>query len=61
MEMHVEAGGIVEQGYENGLMLVNAGTHVVRFVPPLILEKQHVDTMIDRLTGILVNMGDKVQ
>lgn len=61
MEMHAEVGGIVEQGYQNGLMLVNAGTHVVRFVPPLILEKQHVDTMIDRLTGILVTMGDNVQ
>lgn len=61
MEMDVEVGGIVEQGYQYGLMLVNAGTHVVRFVPPLILEKQHVDTMIDRLTGILVTMGDKVQ
>ncbi len=59
MEMHVEVGDIVEQGYKNGLMLVNAGTHVLRFVPPLILEKPHVDVMIERLTGILAKMGDK--
>jgi acetylornithine/N-succinyldiaminopimelate aminotransferase len=61
MEMTVDVGQVVEQGYQNGLMLVNAGTNVVRFVPPLILEKQHIDVMIERLTGILVNMGDKSQ
>jgi acetylornithine/N-succinyldiaminopimelate aminotransferase len=61
LELHTEVGGIIEQGYQNGLMLVNAGTHVIRFVPPLVLEKEHVDTMIDRLTEILVNEGDKVQ
>ena len=31
---------------EKGLILINAGANIVRFVPPLIIEKEHVDEMI---------------
>ena len=43
-------------GYEQGLLLVSSGTNVVRFVPPLIIEKQHVDELIDKLTMILEHL-----
>ena len=53
LELTVEATPLVEAGYRNGLILVNAGTHVLRFVPPLVVEKQHVDTLVERLTAML--------
>lgn len=53
IEMSIETAQIVEMGYEQGLILVNAGANVLRFVPPLIIEKQHVDVMVGRLAQIL--------
>ena len=49
---------IVEQGYEQGLLLLNAGQDVIRFVPPLIIEKAHVDELIEKLARILETVDD---
>ncbi len=46
-------GDVVKRGLENGLILITAGPDVVRFLPPLIVTKQHVDEMIDILTKCL--------
>ncbi|MFC1960784.1 aspartate aminotransferase family protein [Chloroflexota bacterium] len=51
------AGDVVAAGYEHGLLLVNAGPETVRFVPPLIIEKAHVDELIEKLTVILAEMA----
>lgn len=53
VEMDIEVADIVKAGYEHGLLLVNAGANVLRFVPPLIIEKTDVDQMIASLTTIL--------
>lgn len=53
MEFTIDTTPIVEAGYQNGLLLVGAGVNTIRFVPPLIVEKQHVDTLVDRLSSIL--------
>lgn len=53
IELTVEAGAIVEAGYEQGLLLINAGPDVIRLVPPLTIQKAHVDELIDKLTTIL--------
>lgn len=53
LEMDIEVADIVKAGYEHGLLLVNAGANVLRFVPPLIIEKSDVDQMIASLTTIL--------
>ena len=53
IELDIPPAGVVNAGYEEGLLLVSSGTNVVRFVPPLIIEKQHVDELIDKLTMIL--------
>ena len=42
-------GEIVTKAIENGLLIISAGADVIRFVPPLIITKEDVDTM----TGIL--------
>ncbi len=56
LELTIEAAPIIEQGYENGLLLVNAGANVLRFVPPLVVSKQHVDQLVERLTVILAHL-----
>ncbi|MCE2473331.1 MAG: acetylornithine/succinylornithine family transaminase [Anaerolineae bacterium] len=53
VELDIAPAGVVNAGYENGLLLVSSGTNVIRFVPPLIVEKQHVDELIEKLTQIL--------
>lgn len=42
-------GDIIGKALERGLILINAGSNIIRFVPPLVITKQHVDEM----TGIL--------
>ncbi len=37
---------IIAKSMENGLVLINAGSNIIRFLPPLIIEKEHVDKMI---------------
>jgi acetylornithine/N-succinyldiaminopimelate aminotransferase len=53
IELTIPAGPLVGEGYKHGLMMINAGPNVMRFVPPLIMEKSHVDTLIEKLTVIL--------
>lgn len=38
-------GSIIAKAMEKGLILINAGTDVIRFLPPLIIDKSDVDTM----------------
>jgi acetylornithine/N-succinyldiaminopimelate aminotransferase len=57
LELMIDAGKVIEAGYAHGLLLVNAGSHVIRLVPPLTVEKQQVDILIERLTTILRHLG----
>ncbi len=38
-------GDIIKRAMDRGLVLINAGTNIIRFVPPLIIGEQHVDEM----------------
>ncbi len=42
-------GGIINRALENGLILINAGPNIIRFVPPLIITTENVDEMISIL------------
>ena len=44
---------IINKALEKGLVLINAGTNIIRFVPPLIVSKENVDDMIDILKSCL--------
>lgn len=44
------AGEIVVKSQEMGLLVITAGGNVLRMVPPLVIEKKHVDEMIEKLT-----------
>lgn len=40
---------IVNKAIENGLLLATAGTNIIRFVPPLIITKEQIDEMTEKL------------
>lgn len=42
----VKPADICKKALENGLVVISAGSDVLRMVPPLIIEKDHVDEMI---------------
>ena len=46
-------GQIAAKAIEEGLLVITAGSDVLRFVPPLIIEKKHVDEMIQKLERVL--------
>lgn len=37
---------IITKAMDNGLVLINAGNNIIRFVPPLVIDRQNVDDMI---------------
>lgn len=42
----IPVGPIISKALEKGLILINAGSNIIRFVPPLIITKKDVDDMI---------------
>ena len=52
----VPVGPVIHKALEKGLILINAGTDIIRFVPPLVITKEDVDQMI----GILTQSLDEV-
>ena len=45
----VKPADICKKALENGLVIISAGSDVLRIVPPLVIEKEHVDEMIYKL------------
>ncbi len=39
-------GELINKALEKGLLLINAGSDIIRFVPPLIITKENIDDMI---------------
>ena len=53
LEFNFPVKDILPKVMDQGLILISAGTNIIRFVPPLIIEKQHVDEMITILEKCL--------
>ena len=53
LEFNVPVGGYVSKALEKGLVLISAGANIIRFVPPLVITKDHVDEMIGILEDVL--------
>ena len=51
-------GKVAAAGLEQGLIVITAGADVLRFVPPLVIEKQHVDEMIEKLEKALLSVQE---
>ena len=46
-------GRIIQAALDKGLILINAGPNIIRFVPPLVIGREHVDEMIAILESCL--------
>jgi acetylornithine/N-succinyldiaminopimelate aminotransferase len=44
---------VINMALENGLILINAGAEIIRFVPSLVITKENVDEMVDILDSCL--------
>lgn len=54
-------GDIIVRAMDKGLVLINAGTDIIRFVPPLIIEEKHVDDMIATLRTCIAEIEGEQQ
>jgi acetylornithine/N-succinyldiaminopimelate aminotransferase len=52
-DLDIPATNLVNAGYRNGLLLVNAGPNTLRLIPPLIITREEIDLLIERLTAAL--------
>lgn len=46
-------GEVVKKAMEEGLLIISARSDVIRMVPPLVIGKEHVDEMIEKLRKVL--------
>ncbi len=54
LELSVPAGPLVKDALLNErLVIISAGANVIRFVPPLIISREHVDAMLMKLEKVL--------
>ena len=53
LELTIPVGEVSNKALTQGLLVITAGNNVLRFVPPLVIEREHVDEMIDKLTVAL--------
>lgn len=51
------ANELVERGLSAGLVLNHIGDSVLRFLPPLVVTNEQVDTMVSRLRGLIEELA----
>lgn len=53
LELTIPAKEIVKELFEQGVIIVTAGTNVLRMLPPFIINEEHVDELVEKLEKIL--------
>jgi len=53
LEFHSPVGPVVKKALQQGLVIISAGANTLRFIPPLVIEKEHVDEMITILSSAI--------
>ena len=53
LEFTIPVGDIVAKSIASGLLIISAGTNIIRFVPPLVITKENVDEMYEKLDKVL--------
>lgn len=52
LRLHIDPPSFVAKARQHGLLVVGAADNVVRLLPPLIIEKEHVDDALEKLACI---------
>lgn len=50
---NIPVGSVVNKALENGLLVISAGSDVLRLVPPLVITEKEIDEMYEKLTKSL--------
>lgn len=53
LEITRPTGEVTKKALEEGLLIISAGQNVLRVIPPLVIEKEHVDEMAEKLKKAL--------
>ena len=53
VDLDIEVAPLIQAGFEHGVLMLNAGTKVLRLLPPLIVEASHIDQFVNALDQIL--------
>lgn len=56
LECDGPVSSVINRAVEKGLLLINAGTNIIRFIPPLIVSKTDVDNMIEIVDACFAEM-----
>lgn len=56
IRMNQPVGELTKKALKEGALIISARSDVVRLVPPLVIEKEHVDALIDVLSKVLREM-----
>jgi acetylornithine/succinyldiaminopimelate/putrescine aminotransferase len=51
-DLDIPAADVVNAGYRHGLLMVNAGPNTLRLVPPLVISRDEIDLLMERLSGV---------
>lgn len=51
--LNIPVGDVIKKAMEQGLIAISASGNVLRLVPPLVIEKKHIDEMIEKLKKAL--------
>ena len=56
LELKVPVKPVINELFEDGVIVVSAGANVIRMLPPFIVEKEHIDEFIKKLEKSLKNL-----
>mgnify|MGYP006272159785 CR=1 FL=1 len=57
VEVDIDPQLIRDKMFEKNILILKAGHNVLRFVPPLIIQQEHVDRVIDKLGEVLTELN----
>lgn len=57
LELTVPAGQVIAALAEAGVLTIAGGSHTVRFLPPLVIERDQVDEVVRRVGEVIGRMG----
>ena len=60
LEFTVPVVDIIKECQKKGLLIISAGSNIIRFVPPLIIEKEHIDRMSEVLSEAIWTYCQKI-
>lgn len=53
IEFTMPVAEIIKKAMDAGVVLISAGANTIRFLPPLVIEKEHIDEMIQILETVI--------